>query len=224
MPLTRPRKHITEALHQLCVCDMSVILTWTKGSDASVRGSVGRLITPWCPVVNRRPFGLSPAPAKERTLNAGGLETVDILFTLVQQVNRNRAGPLRAWAAVICIWEGEWDRREGDKDGVRRQTQTTWTDPPALWGLAWASISQTALQQREREREIGGTGRCTDSRLHDGTLFLSSISMQNRREEKNTKRRTLVVHWPPTVTRPWHPGVLIGRGGHTEEDYIYLRG
>lgn len=75
---------------------MSVVLTRAKGSDASVRGSMGRSIAPRRPVVNRRPFGLSPAPAEERTLNAGGLETVDILFTLVQQVNRNRAGPLRA--------------------------------------------------------------------------------------------------------------------------------
>lgn len=73
--------------------------------------------------------------------------------------------------------------------------------------LSRASISQcvcVCVRARQRSER---PGRCTDSSLHAGTVFLSSISMQDRKKTA----LTLVFHWLPTVARPWHPVVFIGR-------------
>lgn len=62
------------------------------------------------------------------------------------------------------------------------------------------------------------TRRCTDRRLHAGTVFLSSIFMQDREKKE---KQTLVFHWLLTVARRWHPGVFIGR--YEEREVIQRR-
>lgn len=108
-------------------------------------------------------------------LNVGGLETVDILFTLVQQMNRNRAGPFFAWVAVICIWERETDRKI--KMVCETQTGLILLYYLGLWDLTGLDKSECVS-----EKEIHRTRRCTDSGLHAGTVFLSSNSMQDRKK------------------------------------------
>lgn len=169
-------------------------------SDAFILCSIGQSIAS-CRLLSTVDL-LASCLLRWGCLNVGGLETVDILFTLVQQMNRNRAGPFFAWVAVICIWERETDRKI--KTVCETQTGLILLYYLGLWDL-------TGLDKSERvsEKEIHRTRRCTDSSLHAGTVFSSSDSMQD------------VFHWLLIVTRPWHPGVLIGQGGDTEGDYIF---
>lgn len=112
----KKKKHVTGPVHHFtsCVCVMSVVLTWAERSDAFILCSIGRSIAP------RRL--LSTVDLLASRLNVGGLETVDILFTLVQEVNWNRAGPfLHEWLRFLSRKKKKRERdRRRDKDETEK--------------------------------------------------------------------------------------------------------
>lgn len=123
----KKKKHVTGPVHHFtsCVCVMSVVLTWAERSDAFILCSIGRSIAP------RRL--LSTVDLLASRLNVGGLETVDILFTLVQEVNWNRAGPfLHEWLRFLSRKK----KKERETDGEIKTRQKNRTDPPVLFKFA----------------------------------------------------------------------------------------
>ena len=108
---------------------MRVVLTWAEGSDAFILSSIGRSIA------QRRL--LSTVDLLASRLNVGGLETVDILFTLVQEVNWNRAGPfLHEWLRFVSRKKKEREReRDRRRDKDETETGLILLYYLSLWGL-----------------------------------------------------------------------------------------
>lgn len=99
---------------------------------------------------------------------------------------------------MICIWKRERERdRRRDKEAGRCLIL------PALF----SGVTLRRLRVCQRSRRAW---RCTDSRLHAGSLLFT---------EK--KKAALFSHWLLVVARLWHRGAFTGQRVDTDGDYIY---
>lgn len=127
------------------------------------------------------------------------LETVDILFTLVQQVNRNRcAGPLCVWAARQADEYLVRDETRQDKDGGRGDE----SGPLIRW-----------FSQSDPQMQVGEASPVQPRGLElQGDALIAACMMElcwsMRRAWVGT---TAASDWLPSVTRPGCPCALIGR-------------
>lgn len=100
---------------------------------------------------------------------------------------------------MICIWKRERERQTGEIKTGRGLIL------PALF--SGVRLRRPRVCQRSRR-----AGRCTDSSLHAGRLLFT-------KEKK--KKRALLFHWLPVVTRLRQHGAFTGLRDDSDEDYIY---
>lgn len=206
----KKKKHVTGPVHHFtsCVCVMSVVLTWAERSDAFILCSIGRSIAP------RRL--LSTVDLLASRLNVGGLETVDILFTLVQEVNWNRAGPfLHEWLRFLSRKK----KKERETDGEIKTRQKNRTDPPVLFKFARPRY----VKVWERER-CGGPGDALIGACMLGLFSCLPFSCRTGKKKKQNTCLSLAVDCRQTLASWCVHRPVWGARGDTEEDYIYLRG